>query len=85
LSFIETSALDANNVDSAFENVLTDVFNILNNLQQQENAKKEVIAKSLKAGGSSSTNTPSKPNTTEVIQLKDQTTRRGGKQGKCCQ
>lgn len=36
ISFIETSALDASNVDTAFENVLSDVFNILNTIQQQQ-------------------------------------------------
>lgn len=33
LSFIEASALDSNNVDTAFENVLKDVYGILNQIQ----------------------------------------------------
>lgn len=37
LSFIEASALDANNVDTAFENVLKDVYSILNQLQNEKN------------------------------------------------
>jgi GTPase SAR1 family protein len=88
LSFIETSALDSNNVDQAFENVLTDVFNILNNLQQLEHAKKEATDKSLKAGGgggkAGGAASSSKINTTEVpstIKISSQTTRRGSKQG----
>ena len=33
LSFIEASALDSSNVDTAFENVLKDVYGILNQIQ----------------------------------------------------
>ncbi|CAF0922200.1 unnamed protein product [Brachionus calyciflorus] len=35
ISFIEASALEATNVDTAFTNVLSDVYSILNNIQQQ--------------------------------------------------
>lgn len=31
LSFIETSALDASNVESAFQTILTDIFRIVSN------------------------------------------------------
>ncbi|KAF8528201.1 ras-domain-containing protein [Hysterangium stoloniferum] len=39
LSFIETSALDASNVESAFQNILTDIYRIVSNkaLEQSEN------------------------------------------------
>jgi Ras-related protein Rab-11A len=31
LSFIETSALDASNVETAFQNILTDIYRIVSN------------------------------------------------------
>jgi len=39
LSFIETSALDASNVESAFQNILTEIYRIVSNkaLEQSEN------------------------------------------------
>ncbi|KAF8481420.1 ras-domain-containing protein [Gautieria morchelliformis] len=53
LSFIETSALDASNVESAFQNILTDVYRIVSNkaLEQNENQ--------IKPSGESITVTPS--------------------------
>jgi Ras-related protein Rab-11A len=42
LSFIEASALDSSNVDTAFENVLKDVYGILNQIQsshQEDNSR----------------------------------------------
>ncbi len=85
MSFIETSALDSSNVDTAFENVITDVYNILNNLQQQENAKKEATSKALKAGGlpagTSKANTGEAPST---IKINSQTTGRADRQAKKC-
>lgn len=48
LSFIEASALDANNVDTAFENVLKDVYNILNQLENN-NPRDSVGKKTNKA------------------------------------
>jgi len=38
LSFIETSALDASNVDSAFQNILTDIYHIVSSKALESNA-----------------------------------------------
>lgn len=58
LSFIEASALDSSNVDTAFENVLKDVYTILNQIQQNNQdtdsmSKKEKSRKEppIKLGG----------------------------------
>jgi len=53
LSFIETSALDASNVESAFQTILTDIYRIVSNkaLEQNENQ--------IKPTGESITVTPS--------------------------
>lgn len=53
LSFIEASALDSNNVDTAFENVLKDVFSILNQLQNENKESNSSSSKKvpIKLGG----------------------------------
>ncbi|KAI0303280.1 GTP-binding protein yptV1 [Multifurca ochricompacta] len=38
LSFIETSALDASNVESAFQTILTDIYRIVSSKQLEQNA-----------------------------------------------
>ena len=38
LSFIETSALDASNVDSAFQTILTDIYRIVSSKQFDQSA-----------------------------------------------
>ena len=38
LSFIETSALDASNVESAFQTILTDIYKIVSQKQLEQNA-----------------------------------------------
>jgi len=39
LSFIETSALDASNVDAAFQNILTDIYRIVSSKSLAENSE----------------------------------------------
>jgi Ras-related protein Rab-11A len=38
LSFIETSALDASNVESAFQTILTDIYRIVSSKQLEQSA-----------------------------------------------
>lgn len=58
LSFIEASALDSNNVDTAFENVLKDVFSILNQLQNENKESNSSSSKKvpIKLGGQAANN-----------------------------
>ncbi|KAF8949207.1 hypothetical protein BGZ47_008986 [Haplosporangium gracile] len=53
LMFIETSALDATNVDIAFTNLLTEIYKVVTNCVPKEGGKDE-----LKAGGASISITP---------------------------
>ncbi|KAG0198670.1 hypothetical protein BGX28_007903 [Mortierella sp. GBA30] len=53
LMFIETSALDATNVDIAFTNLLTEIYKVVTNHMPKEGGKDE-----LKAGGASISITP---------------------------
>ncbi|KAF9123841.1 hypothetical protein BGW39_008643 [Mortierella sp. 14UC] len=53
LMFIETSALDATNVDIAFTNLLTEIYKVVTNHVPKEGGKDE-----LKAGGASISITP---------------------------
>jgi Ras-related protein Rab-11A len=59
LSFIETSALDASNVESAFQNILTEIYRIVSNKALE--SSQDVIKPS---GGESITVTPSLDNST---------------------
>lgn len=90
LNFIEASALDSNNVEVAFEQVLTDVYNILNNTgsgdkaadEKDDGGKSSSSSSSKKSGGQSS----SSP--TIVLPTKQTETKQAGKSkkadGKCC-
>jgi len=40
LAFIETSALDASGVDVAFQNILTEIYRLMNKKQMQADASK---------------------------------------------
>ena len=85
LSFIETSALDSNNVDQAFENVLSDVFNILNNLQQQQQSN----GNSSKPGEGKSNSQKQAPKTAPVsdsikIDFKSSNKKATKPDSKCC-
>ena len=62
MSFIETSALDSNNVDTAFENVLGDVYSILNTIQQQQQQQ----INQLKSGNTKPQTGNNKPDTTQL-------------------
>ena len=44
LAFIETSALDASGVDVAFQNILTEIYRLMNKKQMQEGSAKQSVA-----------------------------------------
>ena len=44
LAFIETSALDASGVDVAFQNILTEIYRLMNKKQMQEGSAKQAVA-----------------------------------------
>ena len=44
LAFIETSALDASGVDIAFQNILTEIYRLMNKKQMQEGSAKQSVA-----------------------------------------
>ena len=44
LSFIETSALESTNVESAFQNILTEIYRLMNKKQMQEGSAKQSVA-----------------------------------------
>ncbi|XP_003388803.1 PREDICTED: ras-related protein Rab-11B-like [Amphimedon queenslandica] len=69
LSFIETSALDSTNVEAAFQNILTEIYNI-------------VIQKAPADGGQGGGGSVSE---TKVIKIDDQKDEKSGSKMKCCQ
>lgn len=70
LSFIETSALDSTNVEAAFQNILTEIYNI-------------VIQKTPTDGGGGAGG--GSVGESKVIKIEDQKDeKQGGKMGKCC-
>lgn len=77
LSFIEASALDANNVDTAFENVLTDVYKILNNIESNQ---QKATSSSSNANTAGSNSKSQLPNSIKLDAKKTNTT----KAQKCC-
>ena len=48
LAFIETSALDASGVDVAFQNILTEIYRLMNKKQMQEGSSKRQLPRAIR-------------------------------------